>query len=118
MILFNKLPDEIESYILWLSVGGKDMDIYKKKKNVNAEINLYKTLKKEYPGGVYLKPIPDYKKIPELESMEYIYIYIYMEPGGYCPSTELQSENTTRNSNISLEGHNISFVSKYIFLIN
>lgn len=46
---------------------------YLQKKNVNAEINLYKTLKKEYPGGVYLKPIPDYKIIPELESMEYVY---------------------------------------------
>jgi len=75
MILFNKLPEEIESYILWLSVGGKDLDIYKKKKNVNTEINLYKKFKQQYPniGGVYLKPISDYKKIPELESMEYIY---------------------------------------------
>ena len=37
-------------------------------------------LKKKDPniGGVYLQPISDYKKIPELESMEYIYIYIYV----------------------------------------
>jgi len=35
-----------------------------------------KRVKKQDPniGGVYLKPISDYKKIPELESMN-IYIY-------------------------------------------
>ena len=31
MILFNNLPEEIESYILWFSVGGKELDIYKKR---------------------------------------------------------------------------------------
>ena len=115
MILFNKLPEEIESHILWLSVGGKDLDIYKKKKNVNTEINLYKTFKKQDPniGGVYLKPISDYKKYQNWSLWN-----IYMEVDGYCPNTELQSENTTRNSNISLENIIFLLYQNIFFLIN
>ena len=73
MSLFTTLPGEIESYILWLSAGANNIDIYNKKKEINTEINFFKSLRKknEPEGGVYLKPLRCYSKTPELQTLEY-----------------------------------------------
>jgi hypothetical protein len=69
---FTTLPEEIESYILWLSAGANNLDIYNKKNAVNCEIALYGTKSSTRICGFYLKPINDYSKITELEDMEYL----------------------------------------------
>ena len=75
MVIFDILPLEIESYIIWLSCGPTNLDTYTKKKNINVEIKLYKIFKRENEniGGVYLQPIPNYEQVPELEDTEYLF---------------------------------------------
>ena len=75
MTIFYILPQEIESYIMWLSCGPNNLDTYIKKKNINMEIKLFEMFKRENIniGGVYLQPIPSYEQVPELEDTEYLF---------------------------------------------
>tara|TARA_B100000795_G_scaffold269976_1_gene261528 strand:- start:2849 stop:3172 length:324 start_codon:yes stop_codon:yes gene_type:complete len=70
--IFTQLPEEVESYILWLSTGANNLDTYTKKKAVNCEIALYGAKSSTSICGFYLKPIDNYSKIKELEDMEYL----------------------------------------------
>lgn len=75
MTIFYILPQEIESYIMWLSCGPNNLDNYIKKNNINSEIKLYEMFKRVNinTGGVYLQPISSYKRVPELEDTEYLF---------------------------------------------
>lgn len=80
----NKLPKEIENYILWLSAGPMDLDIYNKKKAINEEFKFFGELEKVtlYVAeniGVYLCPLTCYDKTPELEDIEYNFGSRYLE---------------------------------------
>lgn len=77
----NKLPEEIENYILWLAVGAMDLDIYNKKKAINKEFKFFKELRKKCKpeGGIYLCPLDCYDKTPELEDIEYKFGSRYLE---------------------------------------
>ena len=74
------LPNEIENYILWLSSGAIDLDIYEKKKKINEEFAFIREHRKKGEiFGVYLKPLKCYDKTPELEDMEYKFVSRYLE---------------------------------------
>lgn len=80
----NTLPKEIENYILWLSAGAMDLDIYEKKKEINEEFKFFIKLEKItlYVAeniGVYLNPLTCYDKTPELEDIEYNFGSRYLE---------------------------------------
>jgi len=77
----NKLPEEIENYILWLAAGPISLTIYNKKKAINKEFKFFKELRKKSnpEGGVYLKPLACYDKTPELSDIEYKFGSRYLD---------------------------------------
>ena len=82
MSLIDKLPTEIYNYILWLSVGATDLEIYKKKKNLSEEIINNKNLRESSEGqhGFYLFSIKNYDKTPELIPMHSEYVFALRIP--------------------------------------
>lgn len=85
------LPTEIYEYILWLSCGPPNLDISNKKKDINEEINYYKSVRKLFDknniwylsncdkygmDGIYLNSIIDYNKTPELASKNHEFIHV------------------------------------------
>lgn len=71
MTLFNSLPKELESYILWLSAGALNLDIGTKKTQVNAELKTYKNPTAIFGTGFSLNPVSTYEKTPGLETIKY-----------------------------------------------
>ena len=89
----NKLPSEIYEYILWLSCGPINLEIYAKMRKLCEEIKYYKNIRLQFDidqtwqlckcekyglDGVYLKRIVDYHKTPELDG----YAPIFANGGG------------------------------------
>ena len=88
MNIFNTLPIELLSTILWLSSGPPNLEIYKKKVQIKEEINHYNLIRLQFDkdniwhlsgckkygtDGVYLNRLTDYSKTPELETISYTY---------------------------------------------
>ena len=87
----NKLPSEIYKYILWLSCGPPNLEIYTNVRKLCEEINYYKNTRLQFEldqtwhlykcekygwDGVYLKKIIDYHKTPELDGCAPIFAYV------------------------------------------
>lgn len=77
MSLIDRLPDELYSYILWLSSGPFDLDTHNKQSNVNIEISFYRHKKNDgdFTQCFYLYFIENYEKSPGLELNGDHYLY-------------------------------------------
>ena len=79
--LMEKLPSELENYILFLSSGSLSLEIYNKKKSINNEIIYYT----HNENNIYLNLIDNYEKTPELDMNFDDYYFAHripkLEPG-------------------------------------
>ena len=95
MTLLDTLPIELCNYILWLSSGAINVDIYNKKKSINEELTHYKKVRTDYDrtniwydyncdkygkDGIYLNSIDDYTRVPELASKKQILAHVERFP--------------------------------------